>query len=97
MRECLLHSRSSMDQEASQPLGQYQSQPPKERTDWRNVWGATAWFSPHAGSPQIRYFLFCIFLFLLLCHAHFFQRSVATTVDSSLYLHERYIVSKLGK
>lgn len=44
-----------------------------------------------------KYFLFCIFLFLLLCRAHFFQTSVATTGDSSLYLHERYIVSKLGK
>lgn len=68
---------------------QCRSPNPKERTDWRNVCGATAcarptyWFFPNTLFP------FCIFLFLFLSHAHFSQKSVAITGDASLYLHER--------
>lgn len=42
---------------------QCRSPNPKERTDGRNVCGATACFSPHSGSSLIHYFLFVSFCF----------------------------------
>lgn len=66
---------------------QCRSPNPKERTDWRKVRGATACLSPHTGSSLIHYFL--LYLFVFISKSHFFQKSVAITGDSSLYLHER--------